>query len=148
VSLDPRQAEPYFQIGSILANEREACDQAVHYLVEGLKISPEDSVAHSLLAVLYRQDRRYADSIAGSRKAVALSPVNPALHVVLGRTLFDNHRQEEAIAELREAIHLRPSYAVAYYYLALSQEEVKDTRTAQQSWQFFFATSAKRSRDA
>ena len=137
IELDPSQAESYFQIGSILADKVKSRDEAIHYLQEGLKILPEDSVARSLLAVLYRQDHRYNDSIAESQKAVALSPQNPAFHLVLGMTFAEAQRHEEAIAELQEALHLRRSYAIAYYHLAISQESTNNKRGAQQSWQAF-----------
>jgi tetratricopeptide (TPR) repeat protein len=137
IELEPGQAEPYFQIGSILANELASRDQATVYLQEGLKISPEDSVAHSLLAVLYRQDRRYNDSIAESRKAIALSPLNPAFHFVLGMTFAESQRSDEAIAELRQAITLRPSYALAHYHVAMLYERVGSREAAYRTWQAF-----------
>jgi tetratricopeptide (TPR) repeat protein len=137
IELEPSQAESYFQIGSILANELASRDQATVYLEGGLKISPEDSVAHSLLAVLYRQDRRYNDSIAESRKAIALSPLNPAFHFVLGMTFAESQRSDEAIAELRQAITLRSSYALAYYQIAMLYEKVGSREAAYRSWQAF-----------
>ena len=137
IELDPRHAESYFQMGSILAGEPHSRDQAIDYLREGLKISPENSVAHSLLAVLYRQDHRYSDSIEESKKAIAVSPLNPAFHLVLAITFEENQRYEEAIAEAREAIHLRRNYATAYYHLAMSQERVGSPQAAEQSWRSF-----------
>jgi len=137
IELDPRHAESYFQMGSILAGEPHSRDQAIDYLREGLKISPENSVAHSLLAVLYRQDHRYSDSIEESKKAIAVSPLNPAFHLVLAITFEENQRYEEAIAEAREAIHLRRNYATAYYHLAMSKERVGSPQAAEQSWRSF-----------
>lgn len=145
IELDPGYAESYFQIGSILAGDPHSGDQAISYLQDGLKISPEDSVAHSLLAVLYRGDRRYGDSITESKKAIAISPLNPAFHLVLAVTFEENQRYEEAIAESREAIQLRRNYATAYYHLAMSQERVGDPKAAEQSWRAFLRIAGSKS---
>ena len=147
IDLDPRHAESYFQMGSILAGEPHSRDQAIGYLREGLKISPEDSVAHSLLALLYRQDHRYSDSIEESKKAIAVSPLNPAFHLVLAITFEENQRYEEAIAEAKEAIHLRRNYATAHYHLAMSQEKVGNLQAAEQSWRAFLRTTGSRDSD-
>lgn len=144
IDLDPRHAESYVQIGSILAEDPHSRDQAISYLQEGLKLSPEDSVAHSLLAVLYRQDRRYGDSISESKKAIAISPLNPAFHLGLAMTLEENQRCEEAIGEVREAIRSRLNYANAYYHLALCQEKAGAWREAKQSWQVFLQLATQR----
>jgi tetratricopeptide (TPR) repeat protein len=114
-------------------------------LQDGLKISREDSVAHSLLAVLYRGDLRYSDSITESKKAIAISPLNPAFHLVLAVTFEENQRYEEAIAESREAIRLRHNYATAYYHLAMSQERVGETQDAEQSWRAFLQIASSKS---
>ncbi len=45
IAVDPGGAEAYFQVGSILANELHSGGEATTYLEQGLKISPEDSVA-------------------------------------------------------------------------------------------------------
>ena len=44
------------------------------------------------------------DSIAESNKPIALSPANPAFHLVLGITLAEVQRHDEAIAEYRQAL--------------------------------------------
>jgi Tfp pilus assembly protein PilF len=137
IEQDPDYSEAYFQVGAILASETQTQDQATHFLEEGLKLAPEDSVAHSLLAVLYRQGRRYNDSISESRKAIGFSPQNPAFHLVLGITLADSQRHEEAIVELRQAIQLRPNYPLAYYHLALSYERTSNPDAAVRAWQTF-----------
>jgi tetratricopeptide (TPR) repeat protein len=119
-------------------------DQAIGYLQDGLKISPEDSVAHSLLAVFYREDHRYSDSITESKKAIAISPLNPAFHLVLAITFEDSQRYEEAIAESQDAIQLRHNYATAYYHLAMSQERAGDPHAAEQSWRAFLRISGSK----
>jgi len=107
IDLDPSHGESYVQIGSILAADPHSREQAISYLREGSRLSPGDSVAHGLLAVLYRQEKRYDDSIAESRKAIAISPQSAPLHLVLGTTLEESKRYEEAIGELQEANRLR-----------------------------------------
>lgn len=141
IKQNPSYAEAYFQAGAILANELKSQDEAIHYLEEGLKLFGEDDVAHSLLAVLYRQSRRYNDSISESRKAIGLSPLNPAFHVVLGITLAESQRNDEAVAELRQAIQLRPKYALAYYHLALSSEKTHNPDVASRAWETFLNLS-------
>jgi cytochrome c-type biogenesis protein CcmH/NrfG len=57
--------------------------------------------------------------------------------LVLGITLADSQRHEEAIVELRQAIQLRPNYPLAYYHLALSYERTSNPDAAVRAWQTF-----------
>lgn len=83
-----------------------------------------------------------------SKKAIAISPLNSAFHLVLAITLEENRRYEEAIAEAQEAIRLRHSYATAYYHLAVSQEKVGDLQAAGQSWRTFLRTNGGKKEDS
>jgi tetratricopeptide (TPR) repeat protein len=62
--------------------------------------------------------REYEKSIADGRRAAALDPANPDVHLELGRALHQLRRFREAIAEYDEAIRLVPrgDVRVGVYY--------------------------------
>ncbi len=50
----------------------------------------------------------------------SLAPRNPIVRVALGRVLFAQDKQTQAISEYRKAIEIYPDYAQANYYLGLA----------------------------
>jgi tetratricopeptide (TPR) repeat protein len=134
---NPSDANAYVQVGAIFANDLHNEDEAVHFLEEGLKLAPDDAVAHGLLAVMYRQERRYEDAVSESRKAITLSPLNAGFHLALGITLAENHDEAGALAEFGEAATLSPTSAAIYYNRALVYERVGNPSAAAGDWSQF-----------
>ena len=50
----------------------------------------------------------------------SLAPRNPLVRVALGRVLFAQDKQLQAIIEYRRALEIYPDYAAAHYYLGMS----------------------------
>src|SRR5207247_1880033 len=64
------------------------------------------------------------NDIEESKKLVAATPYAPEAHYALGDANADDDRYEEAIAEYREALRLKPDFKEAYLQLASSYKEL------------------------
>jgi TolB-like protein/Flp pilus assembly protein TadD len=95
-------------------------------LRHALRVSPGYARANSLLAwthaaqvqLGWTEDRRELDvALALSRQAVAADPEDAWAHLALGYTHMVNRRTDAALEELREAVDLNSSLAIAYIIL-------------------------------
>lgn len=98
-------------------------DQATREAKIAINLSPDDAVTWANSARLYSSligAAQNADqyAVAAFRKAIALDPINPVLHLDLATLVASMNQLEEAIIETRTAISLKPDYANAYYNLA------------------------------
>jgi TolB-like protein/Flp pilus assembly protein TadD len=88
---------------------REAFPLAERAALDALALDPESAEAHSALASLrFWNDWDWAQSEAHSRRAIARNPSYARAHQVLGRTLTNIGRFDEAFAEIDVAGRLDP----------------------------------------
>lgn len=76
-------------------------------------------------AVQARQTGNVNAALAYLEQAIAISPQEPRNYFLLGLTLEDLHRPDEAITNLQTAIHLKPDYAEAYNNIGLILHDQK-----------------------
>jgi type IV pilus assembly protein PilF len=88
----------------------------------------ESAVINMGLAYLGKGD--YQQALSVLRGAVGRNPADPRTRIDLGRVYFALDKTELAVAEYKKALELNRSYANAYYYLALAQVKLKDTKEA------------------
>lgn len=98
-------------------------DQATREAKLAIDLSPDDAVTWANIARLYSSligAAQNADqyAVAAFRKAIALDPINPVLHLDLATLVASMNQLDEAIGETKTAITLKPDYANAYYNLA------------------------------
>jgi type IV pilus assembly protein PilF len=84
------------------------------------------------LAYLGKGDQQQA--LAVLREAVARDAGDPRARVQLGRVYFSGDRIQLAVEQYRKAVELNPSYANAYYYLALAEVKLQDTQAARNAF--------------
>ena len=68
-------------------------------------------LGHSCLPGAFLRDSR-------TQLAILQNPISADEHRYLGQALLLVHRQQEAVRELRLAVHLDPDSPLAHYYLA------------------------------
>lgn len=97
-----------------------ALDEAVRLYREALAQEPDFMEAHvNLAGVLWRVEE-HAQALAHARRAVALAPTHPYAVRIAGTALLHTNQLDEAQAMLRQALQLKPGFALAGVDLALA----------------------------
>ena len=89
-------------------NQKEL-DEASAVLKKAVKINPENTRAHMLLALIYHKKGDIAGAEKQIRTAIATNPDNPLFHMRLGLFLKDNGKYTEALREFNTVERLRPN---------------------------------------
>ena len=112
--LEPNSAQQRYVLADCLI-EWGAGDRAVVEFAEALRHSqaPSNTVPQELIAKLERSGHTETMN-RELQLAVRRAPANAAAHFVLGRAMESQGRLDEAIAEYRESMRLRPEAYVTY----------------------------------
>ncbi|MBJ6723210.1 tetratricopeptide repeat protein [Geomesophilobacter sediminis] len=82
------------------------------------------------LGLAYLGKGEFDQALTVLRPVVAKNPGNPRGRLSLGRVYFAMEKTELAAAEFQKALESNPSYANAYYNLALARVKLKDSAGA------------------
>jgi serine/threonine-protein kinase len=108
-------------------------DEAIAEYRTAIQLKPDFAVAHNNLgAILCDQVHDYPAAEAAFRQAIRFDPDDDSAHRNLGHALRHQGKVEEAIAEYRTAIKLKPDYAETHVTLgALLCDRVNDYPAAE-----------------
>jgi serine/threonine protein kinase/Flp pilus assembly protein TadD len=103
-------------LGVFLKDHKESSLQGEAFLREAQRRHPEDFWLNHNLWSFYEsmQHSQHEETLCYAVAMAALRPGSPGTHLNLGNALRNKGRQDEAIAEYREAIRLKKDYAAAY----------------------------------
>jgi len=88
-------------------------DEAEHRFRDALRLRPYDlDIRLDLVAVLYEQGK-LAEALAGTERALAVSPESAPAHYLRGCVLYRMGSVEEAVAECQTALRLQPGFLPA-----------------------------------
>lgn len=115
----PEWSDPYVTFGIVLATHRRY-EEARRQLETALSLGADGpAVWYYLAESTYHLS---PDEIDSARKqverALEFETDNPWAHALAGRIAFEQEQYEKAVAQLREAVRLRPSLLQAHYDLA------------------------------
>jgi len=91
-----------------------------------LKISPDSVQAYNLLGFVHTAKKDFATAEKMLKKAIALQPINPAVHDNLAKLYLLQGRKQAAVANLEAAIASMPDSGAAYLTLALIHQRDQD----------------------
>jgi TolB-like protein/Flp pilus assembly protein TadD len=118
LELDPELVEAHVLLAEILANEwrwQEA--EAEHK--RAIELSPSDAGAHASFAHWFLCQGRTQEALSWARRAQELDPL--ALYgTEIGWILFQSHRYDEAIRELRTVLTIEPESPSALWFLGFA----------------------------
>ena len=107
------------------------CDKAAEYLDLAVRLDPSAPRVFAALSFLHWQRAFFGDGDARALntmhafdyayQAVALDPLDPQGHWMLGRAHYLTGEVDQGLAESRQAIELNPSFALGQYNVALGQ---------------------------
>ncbi len=115
----------HFQRGEVLF-EQSRYDQAVGELTAHLGESPEDAMAHTMLAISLANIKRFDDALAHAREAIGLDPENSFCHYGLAQVELERRRFAAAAEALEEAIRCAP--VVSTYHGLMAAIRSRQTR--------------------
>jgi tetratricopeptide (TPR) repeat protein len=117
LSLDNRLAEAYTSLAIVAFKFDWDWPNVETKLSKAIQLKSNSADAHywyaAYLSVMGRRD----ESIAESRRAAELDPLNATYRLNVARLLYVARRSDNAIVECKEAIRLNPNSGVAYVYL-------------------------------
>jgi TolB-like protein/Flp pilus assembly protein TadD len=118
LELDPELVEAHVLLAETLANDWRWAESEAEYK-RAIELSPSDAGAHISFAHWFLCQGRTQEAISWARRAQELDPL--ALHgIQVGWTLFQSHRYEEAIGELRTVLTIAPENAFALWFLGFA----------------------------
>lgn len=114
----------------LVRSNNEDLMQAVNCYIKAIRENPEASSAYYRLASLMLESGQITieSAIEQCRHAVEIDPDNPNARMYLGYLLFQNGEDNEAKAQFKEAIKLRPSasYRVKMVMALMALENAKN----------------------
>jgi adenylate cyclase len=133
LALDANLAEAHAFLGRIYLTKRQH-EKAISEGERALAMAPNSAFIHAALAFTLRHAGRPEEAIAMFKKAIRLNPIPPAWYFSgLGFSYFMLGQYEEAIGELRKALHRAPDSQFSYMGLAAAYSKLgrdKDARAA------------------
>jgi tetratricopeptide (TPR) repeat protein len=118
IACSPESAQLYYQLGVMLVSAKEYT-KAREALENCTRLAPDFPDGWSHLSGLYATLGDNARSDRALEQGLAHCPDSPGLHMMRARRHQDAGRIEAAIADLRAAIHHRPTEPEAYVELAV-----------------------------
>jgi tetratricopeptide (TPR) repeat protein len=115
-------------LGVLLAQDGRI-DEAQSHFEAAVAIVPGYAQAEDNLGTLLMKRARVAEAIPHFESARARS-ADPEIRNNLGNALIEAGRKDEGVAQLEEAIRLRPDYALAHFNLAMALGRMGRTEQA------------------
>jgi len=105
----PDLAGALFNLGMLLHCERDRPGDAVPFFERLIAVAPEHVEAHRSLADAYRSLMRFPEAVASYRAYLARLPDSPLAHLLVGETLSESGRKQEAIPYFEKTLALDPA---------------------------------------
>lgn len=119
LALDPKWAEPYAALGSLLGRQTVGrAREARSMLNAAIQLEPKWSRPHNLLAIVLRDEGRLAEAEKEAQEALRLNPEDIAAHNNYANLLVQLKRYDEAAQHYQVAVTANPNHAKPYYNLA------------------------------
>ncbi len=133
VNLNPTEPAPHLRLGAYYARLGQL-DEAEAQMKTVLKLSPGETQAHYLLALIYSSQKKF--DLAASEYEYILKSVsknNPdstEIHLYLAQLYSSQHKYPEAIVQFQRILKLNPDNVSANYLLGSIYLEQEDREQA------------------
>jgi tetratricopeptide (TPR) repeat protein len=125
--LEPNSARSHILLGDIY-RQRERYDDAQKEYSKALDLSPNDAAALLGLATAYFDDANVAKTIEVTRKALAQSPDDPEINLLMGEALISQHNFPGSEPYLLKALHAKPQM-LPHVHAMLGEAYAADGKT-------------------
>jgi tetratricopeptide (TPR) repeat protein len=121
IKLDPRNADPYINLGTIL-QEKGQMNDAIKYYEKALELKPKNAVVHYNLGSAYHKTGQLEKAITFYERTIQLNP-SPSAYNNLGSALLEKGQIDEGIICYKKALQIDPNYANAYCNMGVAFRE-------------------------
>ncbi len=118
LELDPDLAEAHVLLADVQQEQWHWADAEAEYR-RALELNPNDADAHAGLASWLLCQGRTDEALAWAQRGRELDPLSVS-GANIGWILFQSHRYDEAIHELRSVLAVQPDDASALWYLGFA----------------------------
>jgi tetratricopeptide (TPR) repeat protein len=132
----------HYVYGVALASLSRYDDAEVQF-TEELRISPSSELPYVQRAFVELQVHRPAEALLSAQRAVELAPNSAEAHYVLGRSLLDSGKLEDAVKELQAAAQLNPGSPEVHFNLAKVYAKLNRREDAERERALFAALNAE-----
>lgn len=115
---------------AIFLAERGRFKEAEQLLRQELAAEPENSYAHSLLALTLHDLNRHDEALLEAREAIRLTPTSSYAHFAHARILLNTNQLDRAMGAIREATLLNPRDSRYYEVMSLIHMRKRDWEAA------------------
>jgi tetratricopeptide (TPR) repeat protein len=118
-------------------------DEAAVQFTEESRINPQSELPFVQRAFVELQARRPADALLSAQRAVQLAPRSAEAHYVLGRSLLDSAKYEDAAKELEIAAQLNPGSPEVHFNLGKAYAKLNRREDAERERATFARLNAE-----
>ena len=133
ITLAPALAEGYLALARFLNTGALDYAGASEAYQRAMALAPGNAQALSEGGRFAATMGRFDAGLAAARRGVALDPLNPRSHFLLGQALYLARHYEEAVATFGQVISLEPAHQGAYGLRGLAYYALGDTQAARAS---------------
>jgi Flp pilus assembly protein TadD len=112
----PRDADAWSNLGNALDGLGRG-DEALDAFSHAVDVDPNNGLSQRNLALQYLQKDDFNNAVVHAREGVRLTPGDADAHTLLGLALIGQQKIDEALAEFRTSLQLRPTNNDASGYL-------------------------------
>jgi len=135
--LDPTNPHLLFYYGVALYRT-EHLNTALDIFKESLKYAPDNYLAHTNRAEIFRQQRKFDDALTEIERALKKSPpgheVQAYAHNLWGNVFTDQGKFKEALLHYKETLKILPDYASCYINRGWAMEQLGMTKEAEEEY--------------
>lgn len=125
----PANALACFQLGNMRTHQGRY-DEAGNYYAHALQLAPNSPRVFARLGVLFYLVGQPANAEKSFQRAIAMQNDLDEAYVFYGTFLVREKRWADAVAQLQQALALKPRDATAHYHLAIALRELGETEAA------------------
>ncbi len=92
----------------------QTLEQITEFARKAISLDDSSSLAHVLLADVYKNKGQFEQAIYHAERALTLNPNDPSANFSMGKTLNSIGKSKKAVEAIKKAISLDPHYAVYY----------------------------------
>lgn len=134
LELDPGSADAHLAMGVVAAVVHWDWAAALAEAEGAVEVRPDAPSVWVWRGALFAALGRHDESIASTRRALALAPASPVVNTALAWNLFLARRDDEAIAQSRRTIDLFPDYYDAWDNLKWIEVTIGHDPEALEAW--------------